>query len=201
MWHRALRPCKAAGRAAEATTAPWLGSATPRSSCYASVMGRSEIVALSLADVEYKPAGVLIDIRKSKMDKRPRSGGCCRLWPARPHRSRRGIRRLAGYLWEMPGAVHPDLGELSQARTAVRTSRRSHARAREVVAGLGTVSGSLSDHCALLANWACRSRRDDWCAARPDRGAGATQHLTVLVNRYIGPLEALATTSSRDLAV
>lgn len=35
---------------------------------YASAMRRGEIVALTLADVEPKPAGLLLNIRKSKMD-------------------------------------------------------------------------------------------------------------------------------------
>jgi integrase len=35
---------------------------------YASAMRRSEIVTLALADVEYRPAGLLLNIRKSKMD-------------------------------------------------------------------------------------------------------------------------------------
>ncbi len=35
---------------------------------YASAMRRSEIVALALTDVEHKPAGLLLNVRKSKMD-------------------------------------------------------------------------------------------------------------------------------------
>jgi site-specific recombinase XerC len=35
---------------------------------YASALRRAEIVALTLADVEHKPAGLLLNIRKSKMD-------------------------------------------------------------------------------------------------------------------------------------
>jgi hypothetical protein len=35
---------------------------------YASAMRRAEIVALTLADIEHKPAGLLLNIRQSKMD-------------------------------------------------------------------------------------------------------------------------------------
>ena len=35
---------------------------------YASAMRRSELAALTLADVEHKPAGLLLHIRRSKTD-------------------------------------------------------------------------------------------------------------------------------------
>jgi integrase len=62
---------------------------------FASALRRSELAALTAADIESKPAGLLIDVRRSKgaPEARGQVVGVAR--PIRGHRSDRGTRRLA----------------------------------------------------------------------------------------------------------
>ncbi len=101
---------------------------------YASAMRRAELVALTLADIEHKPAVVLLHIRRSKTDQ------------------------------DGNGQV-------------VAVAHGQHAN---------------TDPVAALNSWRpCAVRR-------PDRRTDPAQGPTVLVNRYIRPMAALTTTSSKD---
>lgn len=165
---------------------------------FASAMRRSEIVALSLVDVEYKPAGLLLNVRKSKMDQE--GYGQVVAVAHGQHALTDPVAALG--VWrvtrgEISGAVHPNLGELGQSRTVVRHVVARMPRARAEAAGL---DGTRITAHSLRAGHATAAAMS---GVPLDRIAAQTPHkdLNVLVNRYIRPLEALATTSSRDLGL
>lgn len=166
---------------------------------YASAMRRSELVALTLLDVEEKPDGLLVTLRRSKTDQEghgqivavargshPETDPVAALaaWRrlrghepgplfTRLFRSRISLRPLSGdAVARMLRTRAHDAG-LDAARVTAHSLRAGHA----TTAALGGVP---------LARIAAQTRHKD---------------LSVLVNRYIRPLEALATTSSRDLGL
>ena len=165
---------------------------------YASAMRRSELVALTLLDVAEKPDGLLVTIRRSKTDQeghgqwvavargqnpdadpvaapaawRRLRGRTPRPLLTRCWKSRAGLEPLSGdSIARMLRSRAADAG-LDATRITAHSLRAGHATS----AGLG----------GLLARIAAQTRHKD---------------LSVLVNRYIRPLEALATTSSRDLGL
>jgi integrase len=165
---------------------------------YASALRRGELVGLTLTDVEHKPAGLLLHIRQSKTDRDGHgqqvavAHGQHALTDPSPH-STPGARSAA----RTPGAVFTRIW----ASTVSLQPLSGHVvarmlRARADAAGLdGTrITGhSLRAGHATIAALA---------GVPLNRAAVQTRHkdLTVLVDRYIRPREALATTSSKDLA-
>lgn len=164
---------------------------------YASAMRRAEIVALTLADVEHKPAGLLLNVRKSKMDQQ--GHGQVVAVAHGQHSLTDPVAALAAWRTlrgETPGALFTriwassvSLGPLSGHVVARML------RARAEAAGLDgtriTAHSLRAGHATALAG------------VPLDRIAAQTRHkdLTVLVNRYLRPLEALKTTSSKDLGL
>lgn len=166
---------------------------------YASAMRGAELVAVTLGDVETKPAGLLLKVRQSKTD--PYSHGQI---VAVAHGSRAATdpvatlaawRRLRG---DEPGALFTRVwaSRVSLEPLSAHVIARV-LRARAVAAGLDgtriTAHSLRSGHATAAA-----------LAGVPlDRIAAQTRHknLSVLVNRYIRPLTALATTSSGDLGL
>ena len=167
---------------------------------YASAMRRAELVALTLADVEHKPAGLLLNIRKSKTDQEGHGqvvavahGQHATTDPVAALNTWRTVRG------ETPGrVVHPDLGQHRQPATiSGPTSSPGCSAPAPIAAGL---DGTRITAHSLRAGHATAAAM----AGVPlDRIAAQTRHkdITVLVNRYIRPIEALATTSSRDLGL
>ena len=166
---------------------------------YASAMRRSEIVALTLADVEHKPAGLLLHIRKSKMDQEGHGqviavahGQHALTDPVAALNAWRAVRG------EIPGALFTRIWASSVSLEALSGHVVARMlRARAEAAGL---DGTRITAHSLRAGHATAAA----LAAVPlDRIAAQTRHkdFTVLVNRYIRPLEALATTSSKDLGL
>lgn len=166
---------------------------------YASAMRRSELTALTLLDLEEKADGLLVTVRRSKTDqeghgqivavargRRPLTDPVAALaaWRklrghepgplfTRLYRSRISLRPLSGdAIARMLRTRAHDAG-LDAQRITAHSLRAGHA----TTAALGGVP---------LARIAAQTRHKD---------------LSVLVNRYIRPLEALATTSSRDLGL
>lgn len=166
---------------------------------YASALRRGELVGLTLTDVEPKPAGLLLHVRQSKTD---RDGHGQQVAVAHgqhaltdPVAALNAWRAVRG---ETPGALFTRIW----ATTVSLQPLSGHVvarmlRARAEAAGLdGT---RITGH-SLRAGHATAAA----LAGVPlNRIAAQTRHkdLTVLVNRYIRPLEALATTSSRDLGL
>ncbi len=166
---------------------------------YASAMRGSELVALNLADLELKPGGLLITIRRSKTDQEQHgqvvaiAHGC--------HAVTDPVAALAAW-WRIRGHQPGPLFARIWASRISDQALGNHVvarmlRDRAVAAGL---DGTRITAHSLRAGHATAAAM----AGVPlDRIAAQTRHkdLTVLVNRYIRPLEALATTSSRDLGL
>jgi integrase len=165
---------------------------------YASAMRRSELVALTLLDVAEKPDGLLVTIRRSETART----GTARASPSpaagtthRPVAALAAWRQLRGHhpgplftrLFHTRISLHPLSGD------AIARMLRTRAHA----AGLD--AGRITAH-SLRAGHATPAARSGVPLARI---AAQTRHkdLSVLVNRYIRPLEALSTTSSRDLGL
>ena len=166
---------------------------------YASAMRRAEIVALALSDVEHKPAGLLLNIRKSKMDQEGHGqqvavahGQHALTDPVAALNAWRAVRGAT------PGAVFTRIWASSVSLEPLSGHVVARMlRARAEAAGL---DGTRITAHSLRAGHATAAAM----AGVPlDRIAAQTRHkdLTVLVNRYIRPLEALATTSSKDLGL
>jgi integrase len=166
---------------------------------YASAMRRSEIVALTLLDVREEPAGLLINISKSETDqerhgqivaiargKRPKTD---------PVAALAAWRELRGH---EPGALFTRLFRRQiSLRPLSGDAVARMLRARAIEAGL---DGTRITAHSLRAGHATTAALGGVPLARI---AAQTRHkdLSVLVNRYIRPLEALAMTSSRDLGL
>lgn len=164
---------------------------------FASAMRRSELTALTLLDVQEEPAGLLVAIRRSKTDQeghgqivavargnRPETDPVAAVaaWRGmrgyepgplftRFYRSRISLQPLSGDAIARMLRTRAHEAGLDAERITAHSLRAGHA----TTAALGG---------APLARIAAQTRHKD---------------LSVLVNRYIRPLEALATTSSRDL--
>jgi integrase len=166
---------------------------------YASALRRAEIVALTLADVEHKPAGLLLNIRKSKMDQE--GHGQLVAVAHGQHAMTDPVAALGAWgtvrggtagalftrIWSSTVSLEPISGHV--------VSRMLRARAEAAgLDGTRITAHSLRAGHATAAALAGVPR---------DRIAAQTRHkdLTVLVNRYIRPLEALANTSSKDLGL
>ena len=166
---------------------------------YASAMRGSELVGLDLADVEPKPAGLLVTIRSSKTDQEQRG----QTVPV-AHGSNAvtdPVAALAAWIkirGNHPGALFTRIWDshISDQRLGTHVVSRM-LRERAIAAGL---DGTRVTSHSLRAGHATAAAM----AGVPlTRIAAQTRHkdLGVLVNRYIRPLEALATTSSRDLGL
>lgn len=166
---------------------------------YASALRRAELVALTLTDIEHKPTGLLLTIRQSKMDQ---EGHGALVAVARgqqaatdPIAALNAWRHLRG---EAPGALFTRLwgstiSDQPLAGRAVARVLRGRAEAAGLDATRITAYSLRAGHATTAA-----------LAGVPlDRIAAQTRHkdLSVLVNRYIRPLEALATTSSTHLGL
>ncbi|MPZ93886.1 MAG: tyrosine-type recombinase/integrase [Propionibacteriales bacterium] len=166
---------------------------------YASALRRAELVALTLADVEHKPAGLLLHIRRSKMDQEGHGetvavahGQHAATDPVAALNAWRAVRG------EAPGALFTRIwGNRVSLEPLTGHVPSRMLRARAEAAGL---DGTRITAHSLRAGHATAAA----LAGVPlNRIAAQTRHkdLGVLVNRYIRPLEALATTSSKDLGL
>ena len=166
---------------------------------YASAMRRAELVTLDLADVEHKPAGLLLNIRQSKTD--PEGHG---QQVAVAHGQRALTDPVAALsAWRIvrgdePGALFTRIwgSTISSQRLSGHVPARM-LRARAQAAGL---DGTRIPAHSLRAGHATTAAL---AGVSLDRIAAQTRHkdLTVLVNRYIRPIQALENTSSRDLGL
>lgn len=166
---------------------------------YASAMRRSEIVALTLADIEHKPAGLLLTVRRSKTDQQGHGqmvavahGQHALTDPVAAAVAWRTVRG------EAPGALFTRIWASSVSLTPLSgdvVARRLRARAE--AAGLHGTRITAHSLRAGHATTAALAGVPLSCIAAQTRH----NDISVLVNRYIRPLEALATTSSKDLGL
>ncbi len=166
---------------------------------YASAMRRSELTALTLLDLREQPTGLLINICTSKTDQE-RHGQIVAI--ARGQRPTTDpIAALAAWRTLRGHEPGPLFTRLFRSRISLRPlsgdAIARMLRARAIEAGL---DGTRITAHSLRAGHATTAALGGVPLARI---AAQTRHkdLTVLVNRYIRPLEALATTSSRDLGL
>jgi integrase len=160
----------------------------------ASALRRSELVSLTLADVELKPAGLLLSVRQSKTD--PKGHGQVVAVAHGQHARTNPVAALVGWRavrGEVPGAL---LTRIWGSRVSLEplsghvVARMLRARAEAAGLAAERVTSLRAGHATTAA-----------LAGVPlNRIAAQTRHrdLSVLVNCYIRTLEALATTSSRD---
>src|ERR671911_1855703 len=166
---------------------------------YASAMRPGEVSALDVGDIITKPAGILINVRRSKTDQDARgqlvgvARGDNRLTdPIRALDDWLGIRPTG------PGALFTRViypGRVTNERIGPRAVSRL-VQERAIAAGFDGIP--VTGH-SLRAGHATTAAVN---GAPIDRIAAQTRHrdLGTLLNHYIRPAEALATTTSRDLA-
>jgi integrase len=166
---------------------------------YASALRTGELAALSVADLEPKPAGLFVHIHRSKTDQ-DATGEVVGVAHG-THPDTDPVTAISSWLrvrGTAPGPLFVRLrgGVVSDRPLAPHTlSRLLHARAE--VAGLP--AARITGH-SLRAGHATAAYA---AGVRLDRIAAQTRHkdLAVLLNRYIRPLDALETTTSRDLGL
>jgi integrase len=181
------------------TTPPGIRDAAIILLGYASAMRRSEIIGLDLPDVREEPDGVLVTIRKSKTDQEGH-GQIVAIARGKnpttdPVAAMAAWRKLRGH---QPGPLFTRFyrSQISlEALAGESVSRILRRRAKEA----GLDAERITAH-SLRAGHATTAALGGVPLARI---AAQTRHkdLSVLVNRYIRPLEALATTSSRNLGL
>ena len=163
-------------------------------------MRRGELTALTLADIETRPAGLVLTVRRSKTDQEARgqvvgvAHGHHRLTD--PVAALTAWRHLRGAtpgalftrLWRSQISLEPLSGNavslMLRARAQAAGLDAQRITAHSLRAGHATAAAALAG--VPLARIAAQTRHQD---------------LSVLVNRYIRPLETLAATSSRDLGL
>lgn len=166
---------------------------------YASALRRSELAALTLADVEHKPGGVLLTIRRSKTDQY--ADGQFVAVVHGQHAATDPITALDAWLAVRgtdPGRLFTSLRNKVVTQEpisgeAISIVLRKRARAAGLPAERITAHSLRAGHAtsAALAGVAL------------DRIAAQTRHkrLSTLIERYIRPAQALEYTSSRDLGL
>ncbi len=166
---------------------------------FAGALRRSELAALTLADLEPKPGGLLLHLRRSKTDQEAR-GQVVGIAHGQ-HGLTDPIAALDAWLalrGTAPGPVFTSL------RPGIPTLRpfsgdtvSAVVKERALAAGLS--GGRISGH-SLRAGHATSAAL---AGVGIDRIAAQTRHrrIDILIERYIRPVQALQTTSSRDLGL
>lgn len=172
---------------------------------YASAMRRSELAALTLDDVEFKPGGIMLIVRRSKTDQYAVGQVVAVVhWQ---HASTDPIAALDTWLRHRgtePGRLFTSLrtDRLPATRSPARPSRSCSAK-RARAAGLAAERITAHSLRAGHATSAAVAR------VALDRIAAQTRHkrLSTLIERYIRPAQdirpaqAMEYTSSRDLGL
>jgi integrase len=166
---------------------------------FASALRRSELTGLTLADVETKPAGLLLHVRRSKTD--PEGRGQLVGVAHGQHALTDPVAALAtwtGFRGDTPGPLFTSLRNkvlTDEPISGEAVARMLRARARAA----GMSPERITGH-SLRAGHATTAA----AAGVPlDRIALQTRHkrLSTLIERYIRPAHALEATSSRDLGL
>ncbi len=170
---------------------------------FASALRRSELAALTLADIETKPSGLLVHVRQSKTDTEAR-GEVVGVAHGR-HAVTDPIAALGGWLPLRGSAAGPLF-------TSMRYTHRTGATTLDPLSG-DAISRMLRERARVAGLPAERvtghSLRAGHATAAAlagvsiDRIAAQTRHkrVAVLIERYIRPVDALEHSSSRDLGL
>lgn len=166
---------------------------------YASAMRRSELAALTLDDVEFKPGGVMFTIRRSKTDQY--ADGQVVAVVHGQHAATDPIAALDawfGHRGAEPGRLFTSLRGRTVTREpisgeAISIVLRKRARAAGLAAERITAHSLRAGHATSAAI----------AGVALDRIAAQTRHkrLSTLIERYIRPAQALEYTSSRELGL
>lgn len=166
---------------------------------FASALRRAELADLALADVEAKPAGLLLTVRHSKTDPDRRGqvvgvahGQYPDTDPVGAVVSWLAVRGTA------PGPLFPRMRGRGAGRTAI--SGGTVARILKVRAdAAGLPAARITGH-SLRAGHVTSAAV---AGVGVDRIAAQTRHrrIDVLIEHYIRPIDALQTTSSKDLGL
>ena len=132
---------------------------------FASALRRSELVSLTLADVELKPAGLLLNVRQSKTD--PKGHGQVVAVAHGQHARTDPVAALVGWRAvrgrSARSVVHPDLGQPRQPQTTLGPRRGTHAPGSRRSGRAGCRAGHLAAR--RPRHHRCPGRRP----AQPDR--------------------------------
>ncbi len=166
---------------------------------FAGALRRSELAALTLADLEPKPAGLLLHLRRSKTDQEAR-GQVVGIAHGR-HGLTDPIAALDAWLDLRGTAPGPLFTSLRPGGPALRplSGNVVSALVKERALAAGLSGGRISGH-SLRAGHATSAAL---AGVGIDRIAAQTRHrrVDILIDRYIRPVHALQTTSSRDLGL
>jgi integrase len=162
-------------------------------------MRRSELAALTLADVEFQPGGILLTIRRSKTDQY--ADGQVVAVVHGQHAVTDPIAALDAWLGHRgpdPGRPFTSMRNQTVTREpisgeAISIVLRKRARAAGLAAERITAHSLRAGHATSAAV----------AGVALDRIAAQTRHkrLSTLLERYIRPAQALEYTSSRDLGL
>ena len=166
---------------------------------YASAMRRSELAALTLADIEHKPGGVVLTVRRSKTDQY--ADGQAVAVVHGQHAATDPIAALDAWLTirgPESGRVFTSMrsGSVTSqpiSGEAISIVLRKRARAAGLAAERITAHSLRAGHATSAAV----------AGVALDRIAAQTRHkrLSTLIERYIRPAQVLEHTSSRDLGL
>jgi integrase len=166
---------------------------------FAGALHRSELAVLTLDDIEAKPGGLLLHLRRSKTD--PERRGQVVGVAHGQHAPTDPIAVLDAWLAVRGTAAGPVFTSMRRGLTAlepisgnaVSTIVKNRARAAGLAAERITGHSLRAGHATSAAQ----------AGIGVDRIAAQTRHrrVDVLIERYIRPVQALATTSSKDLGL
>lgn len=166
---------------------------------YASAMRRAELVGLTLADIETKPAGLLLHIRQSKTD--PEGHGQVVAVAHGQHAATDPVAALSTWCALRGRAPGPLFTRIWASSISLQPlSGHVLARMLRTRAEAAGLDGTRITAHSLRAG---RATTAALAGVSLGRIAAQTRHrdVSVLLNRYIRPLQALTTTSSRDLGL
>ena len=167
---------------------------------YASALRPGELAALTLADLQAQPGGLLLHLRRSKTDQEAR-GQVVAVAPGR-HPATCPLVALDTWLRRRGNAPGPVFTALRHQHPEAREPISANA-ASKIVTRRARAAGLTTQH---VTGHSLRSGHATTAAAAGvalDRIAAQTRHrqLRVLIEHYIRPAQALAITTSRDLGL
>jgi integrase len=167
---------------------------------FASALRPSELAALAMADLEARPGGLLLHVRRSKTD--PEARG--QLVAVAPGRHAGTCPLLALDAWLDRRGTAPGPLFTAQRHRPVPGEEAISARAvSRIVARRARAAGLPSPHFTGHSLRAGHATTAAAAGAPLDRIAAQTRHTTLktLLEHYIRPAQALAITTSRDLGL
>jgi integrase len=166
---------------------------------FAGALRRSELAALTLADVEAKPGGVLLHLHRSKTDQEAR-GQVVGVAHGR-HALTDPVAALDAWLTLRGVQPGPLFTSLRGRRPSLQpiSGNAVSTRVKERATAAGCAGDRISGH-SLRAGHATSAAL---AGITVERIAAQTRHrrIDILIERYIRPAQAVQTTSSRDLGL